>query len=200
MSKHGSSPYISHGVSLLAEAEFQSFAPQLCVCLGCLNSSYAQSRTYVQIWDNRYEANKPCAPFLCCTSDEQCVMDRVGVKYFDRMPHRSGYLLCMPLTCCGPPAMFPKTPMCCFCIDMSPCFGQTVVMSPCNMHNCKLCICFGPMCYKACACPYISGLSNVDSFMVQYRNAVLAYAKLHSIPDQEVCHFDDIKDGAISPN
>jgi len=192
MSIHGTSKYLSHGVTLLAEAEFQDFAPCPCICLACCTNSAQQARTYFQVWDNRIEWNSPCPLFGCITCSELCVVDCVGAVYFDRPPMRSGMCcFCLPFTICGPPVISNKIPSC-FCIDLSSCFGEQLVHAPGNCNNCKCFICFGPYCYECWSCPIVGGLKNSGTFAASFSAAVNAYMKLHHLPDAEMAVFDVI--------
>ena len=108
---HGTSKYMAPGnAALIAEAEFEDFAPGLahdpvceflltyplsaaapCICCGCIVSPDQKARTYARVYENKLEVNYPLAPF-CCLTSELCINDRIKVWYYDKTPSRVGLL------------------------------------------------------------------------------------------------------------
>lgn len=198
MGKHGDSEYISGGVTLVAEAEYYDFAPAPCSLLICCNSKFQQGRTYFRVWDNRVEMNFPFAPFMSCTFSELCVTDIVTTYYFDRRPFRSGMCcFCIPCTCCGPPVIFNQVPKCCG-IDLSSCFGQQIMAAPHNCCGLKTYLCCGKPCYYSFALPLTAGIKNGGEFLVQFRNAVDAYAQKHRLSKDQMAIFEQVNDDVMS--
>lgn len=202
MPNHGTSQYMTGGLTLVAEADYYDFAPASCCCLSFLNSSFQQGRTYLRVWDNRMEKNFPVAPFGCFTTSELCVVDQVQTTYYDRPPFRSGMCcwIC-PVTCCGPPVIFVKKPMC-FCCDLSPYFGQQLMSAPCNYYNLKTCCCCGEPCYVDSALPISMGLKDGDALMAKFQASVDSYRIKHALPEKEMAIFrvvtDNVDIGGIS--
>jgi hypothetical protein len=164
-----------------------------CTCCSCCNSRHQQARTYFQVWDNRIEFNKPCSCYLCCTTSEKCVGDKVTVRYFDRLPARSGTCCFIPITCCGPPVIFASVPRIC-CVDLSDCCGQQIMAAPCNLYGCRpLCFC-GPRLYRICSCPLVSGARDTGKFVHQWKGALDTYAAKHDLPSSQVAVFDGVVD------
>ena len=127
--------------SLVAKAEYESFAPAPCTCYSPCVAAGARQRTYWAVYGNRSEMNQPIAPFMCLTQDI-CIADCTQVWYFDKPFHVSGPapapFCCLPFTCCGPPVIYSFTPKF-LCIDLSSCFGQQIKQAPCNCFGLKVC-------------------------------------------------------------
>ncbi len=190
MSLHGSHPHIGEGTTLVGNAEFYDFAPSPCVCCSCCTAKAQQGRTYFQAWDNRLELNFPIAACCCCTRSDTFVIDRTQVWYYDRAPvFSSTCCCCIPFTICGNPVLFSKKPKC-LCISCSDCFGESINWTPCNCRGCKLCLCFGPPCYKCCSCKLIGGLRNTDIFLVKIKGAVEKYSNTHNLPPHKIALFE----------
>ena len=166
----------------------------------CCNSSHQQARTYFEVWDNRIEFNSPCTlPYMCCTTSEKCVADRVKVQYFDRSPTRSGTCcLCLPCSLCGPPVIFAVTPKI-LCVDLSDCCGQQIMCAPCNCRGLRvgLFCCFP--CYRFWACPMVSGAKEAGKFLFLWEKALEEYFKKHGLPEHHMAKFDKTVDAFISP-
>jgi hypothetical protein len=181
---------------LKGQAEFQPFAPAPCVCCGCLVPDTLRERTFWNIYGNRSEGNVPIAPFGCCTS-EICLIDRIGVGYFDKPPHRTGPApppcCCIPFTCCGPPVMFAHKPKMC-CLDLSSCFGETIKYAPCNCLGLKEYCCCGNPCYVKFSMPLMMGLKNSEAFLAKYKAAIEAYKAKSGIVENEMLIFEVVSD------
>ena len=191
MSSHGSSKFISNGVKLIAEAEFYRFAPCPCVCCMCCTNSSQQARTYFQIWDNRIEANYPCAIFGCMTCGESCVIDRISVKYFDRPPIRTGNICCcIPARCFGgPPVIYNRIPTCCYgYCDMSWMFGEGIMIAPSDCCDWKQPFTCSYI-YECFSCSILSGVKNSINLVQEWEKAVENYRILHGLGEQEMANF-----------
>jgi hypothetical protein len=131
---------------------------------------------------------------MCCTSRDICVTDSITTWYFDRKPFRSGYCLyCIPMTCCGPPVIFSRKPMCC-CIDMSNCYGQIILTTPHSCCGLKTFCCFGTPCYVSGALPLTNGLKDADVFLSKLKGAVDAYRVNNNLPEKEMAVFTIVND------
>jgi len=175
--KHSQSTYIQplENPTAFSKATFVPFAPQPCVCCGCLANEAEQLRTYAVVYDSKLEINSPCAP-CCCCSTEQCIVDRVKTMFMDKPPFRSGMCcVCIPCTCCGPPVVFSKTPKCCT-MDLTWAYGQQVWAAPANIYGLKTMICCCAPCYSYCAYPIVTGLNDSKTFMQNMKAAADAYA------------------------
>ena len=132
-----------------------------------------QARQYARVYDNKIEVNLPWAVCCCCTTD-QCIMDRVYVTHFDRVPFRAGLCCwCIPATCCGPPVIYPKSRG---CIG-----GADIKGAPHSCCGLKMCLCLGPPCYTCFGSPLIPSVKteSVDDFMAGLAAAVDAYKAQH---------------------
>lgn len=195
--KHGSSPYIQSDGSDPAEAEFYDFAPAPCVCLGCCIPEYQKTRTYLRAYDNRWEMNKPIAPFCKCTCMEVCVVDQIYIGFYDRIPTRIGMVCCcIPCTICGPPVLFVEKPFCC-CFDLSECYGQQIKYAPCSCCGCRAWLCCGAPCYKYTATEFVGGIKNGDQFLAKWSNNLEKYWKKHSLQPTEMAVFASLADGIL---
>jgi len=197
--KHSQSTYIQplENPTAFSKATFVPFAPQPCVCCGCLANEAEQLRTYAVVYDSKLEINSPCAP-CCCCSTEQCIVDRVQTMFMDKPPFRSGMCcVCIPCTCCGPPVVFSKTPKCCT-MDLTWAYGQQVWAAPANIYGLKTMICCCAPCYTYCAYPIVSGLNDSKTFMQNMKAAADAYYLKHpEIPEAERALFEAISDDII---
>ena len=161
---HGTSAYVDEQGKAIATAEFQDFAPCVAVCFGCCVPEAQKKRTFLNAYDNKAMYNKVWAPLLCLTDDEKCMTDQVSVYFYDKPPFRTGMLLCIPLTCCGPPVIFSNTPKF-LCIDCAPCFGSQVMVAPFNCFGLKAYLCCGNPCYTQCAYPLVGSLKNPGALL-----------------------------------
>ena len=136
MAHIGSSNRVAPSTKLIAEMEYELYAPAKSPIFTCCISPAMQSRMYARIYDNHLEINQPIDACCCCSSEE-CVVDRVKVYKFDKAPFRS------TTNCCGPPVIFNINETYCCCI----CTNQTVASAPCNCLGLKSCCCCGSPCY-----------------------------------------------------
>lgn len=194
--KFGNAPTIQpRDPTLIAEAEFQEWAPLPCVCNKPCISTFQQQRMYARVYDSKYEINMPIAPLGCCTVNENCIHDWTTVMYFDRQPVRSPMCcFCIPLNCCGPPVIFTKHPKCCCCIDFTPCIGEALMVSPCSCCNLKAYLCCGEPCYVTCALPMLGGVKNGDEFLGKWKGAVEDYKEKHPHLKDQLAIFQSVKD------
>mmetsp|Transcript_68404 Transcript_68404/g.149369 ORF Transcript_68404/g.149369 Transcript_68404/m.149369 type:complete len:219 (-) Transcript_68404:406-1062(-) len=195
----GDSSYIqSHSPQLFGSAEFYPFAPAPCSCLGCCVPTTLQARTFIHVYDNRFTANMPCAPYGCCTTDEKCMVDRTSMTFYDRQPTRTGmFCFVIPMTCCGPPVIFVQKPYICCCIDVSEYFGTTIMASPTSVCNLKKYLVCGGPCYKCCAAPLFPGIKNGEKFLADWDKALRGYGKMSGISDSELAVFAVVKDSEL---
>ena len=155
---YGTSAFVDEQAKAQATAEFYDYAPQPCVCYGCLVPEAQKKRTFMNSYDNKMMMNKVFAPCCCFCDDEMCMSDMVQTAFYDKPPFRVGMCcFCIPCTCCGPPVIFSHNPKC-LCIDTAPCFGSVVKIAPCNLYGIKCCLCFGNPCYVNCSIPVMGGL------------------------------------------
>jgi hypothetical protein len=191
---HGTSKYMSPGnATLIAEAEFQDFAPACCSLFACLIPDDQKVRTYARVYENKLEVNYPIAPF-CCLTTELCIGDRIQTFYFDKPPSRSG-LCCgvVPMTCLGPPVIFSSKPKC-FSFDLTWLFGEKIRSSPCNCFGLKAYLCCGNPCYVRASAPLLTGLKDSDVFLSAFKQAVDAYRYKHGLSGDEMAVFQDVND------
>jgi len=188
---HGTSAYVDEQGKAIATAEFQDFAPCVAVCFGCCVPEAQKKRTFLNAYDNKAMYNKVWAPLLCLTDDEKCMTDQVAVFFYDKPPFRTGMLLCIPLTCCGPPVIFSNTPKF-LCIDCAPCFGSQVMVAPFNCFGLKAYLCCGNPCYTQCAYPLVGSLKNPDAFLEKLNAIVTTYHNKHAIPEGERAIFESV--------
>jgi len=81
----GGSERVAPSLKLVAEAEFEDFAPANSNCeAGCCINVFVQNRLYMRLYDNHLETNVPFAPQGCCTTSEDCISDRVTVYHYDQ--------------------------------------------------------------------------------------------------------------------
>ena len=171
---------------LVAEAEFENFAPKTCICCQQCVGDQQRARTFARVYENRLEVNTPWAPW-CCWTPEYCITDQVQVHYFDNGPSQAFCGDRAELDClaevCGHPVVFVQVPRCCCnLVDLRPCYGERAYAAPCTC--CELrwpWICIGKPCYECFACPFIHSLKNGKEFMAKYRGAVDTYAKTRPI-------------------
>lgn len=180
----------AQGSRLLAEAEFEEFAPCPCVCYQCFVPDKARSRSYARVYDNRLEINSIQFPCLCC-SKERCIRDSSMNYFFDQAPSRAGmYCYVIPCICCGPPVVFTKKPRCCCAlIDTRPCFGEMIFHSPCSCYDVKCCLACGPPCYQCTATPMLVAVKNGEQFLGKWRGALEVYEQEKGIPPDQVTRF-----------
>lgn len=191
MAAFGTYKGIANGDQLVTEVEFEDFAPTRCVFLGCLYPEVARARMYARVYDNRTETNIPIAPFCCLTMMDQCVIDRVRVRYFDRMPTRASMCcFCMPFTCCGPPVIFADAPKCCS-VDMTTLCGTDIKVAPCNCFDIKCFLCCGYPCYEnsCCSCPYYVATKKPDVLLTKWQSATIAYMQRVGVPEDQIAVF-----------
>jgi len=192
----GTSPYLQTTThDILAVADFYPFAPAPCSCLGCCIPNALRARTFVHLYDNRITSNTPMAPFGMCTTEEKCMVDVTWMRFYDRQPMRTGMFCCViPMTCCGPPVIYVKKPYCCCCIDVSDCFGTSIMASPSSWCNVKKYLCCGGPCYSCCAKPLFSGIKDGEQFLRTWDKALRAYAARTGIDNDEMAVFAKIKE------
>jgi hypothetical protein len=196
---HGKSKYIQcENPASLADCEFQDFAPAPCVCCGCCAPQTAKDRKYARVYENRFEANFPIAPFGPCTCDEKCIIDQVVTVYHDRVPSRAG-MCCyiIPCICCGPPVIYVQKPMCCCCIDVSHWFGETIMYAPCNCFGLKKYLCCGGPCYAYCGSGMFGGVKDGINFLSVWSMALNKYFAKNNIDKAEKAIFEAVKDSEI---
>jgi len=191
---HGSSKYMSPGnAALVAEAEFQDFAPACCSIFACMVPDDQKARTYARVYENKLEANYPFAPF-CCATTELCIVDNIHTYYFDKPPARSGLCFgCIPATCLGPPVIFSSKPKC-FSLDLTWLCGENIRSSPCDCFGLKAYICCGNPCYVRASTPLLSGLKNSEIFLSAFKQAVDAYRHKHNLSGDQMAVFQDVND------
>ena len=180
----------AQGARLLAEAEFEEFAPCPCVCYQCFIPDKARSRSYARVYDNRLEINNIIFPCLCC-SKERCIRDSSVNHFFDQPPSRAG-MCCyvIPCICCGPPVVFTHKPRCCCAIiDTRPCFGEMIMHAPCNCYDLRCCLACGASCYQCYASPLIVAVKNGEQFLGKWRGALEVYEQEKGIPSEQVTRF-----------
>lgn len=140
-----------------------------------------QARQYARVYDNKIEVNLPLA-VCCCFTTDQCVLDRVYVTYFDRVPFRAGMCCgCIPATCYGPPVLYPSEPKCCCCIPLGGCYGVDLKGAPHSCCGLKILLCCGPPCYKCIGSTLIPSMTKktVDEFMTGLTSAIDGYKLQH---------------------
>ena len=147
------------------------FAPAPCFLFECLIPETLKQRTYAHVYENRIEWNLPCAPCCCMTTEENCIVDNVQVRHFDRLPSRVGMCCgCIPFTCCGPPAVFTHQPKL-FCLDMQDYCGNKIKVAPSNYYGLKMYLCCGNPCYtqEACQDTLLTGIKNPEAFLSAWK-------------------------------
>lgn len=191
---HGTSEFTKPDAGFIAGAEFWDFAPAPCSCYGCFVPEAQKKRTFLRVYENRVEMNKPLAPCLCLCDDEKYMADQTWMAFFDKPPFRPG-MTCVvcPLVCCGPPVIFAHNPKCC-CIDLSYMFGSTIKMAPCNCWGLKEYLCFGNPCYVKYSIPLVGGLKNPDQFLAHMKGATMAYQDKLNIPSSERVVYASVSD------
>ena len=171
----------------------------------------------IAVYDNRLEQNNPIALFGPLTCSPLCVVDNILVQYYDKPPFTHGATLAkpLPLTCFGPPVIFPIKGGC-----LNP--GTTLYASPCNLWNmkqmlvcgkpcymkyamalgptlsCDLCLCrtFFPSvmccsrCVIRCGCCLLSRNGGAEQFTQVLSHAVKQYHKAHGIPEKNQVQFN----------
>jgi hypothetical protein len=193
---HGKSPYIkTDKPDVIKTLEFYPFAPAKCSCCAFLAPQVQKDRQVINLYDNRISGNIPIAPFACLTCDEKCIIDRPYFAYHDRPPSRVG-MCCfvIPATCCGPPVIFVKKPICCCVIDCTDNFGELIMAAPCNCFGLKQYLCCGGPCYLSCAVPVFGGVRNGASFLNAYSKTLDEYFTRTSLDASEKAIFEIVKD------
>ena len=197
---YGTSKYFSpfgNQATLIGEAEFEEFAPKYCVCYKFCVNDKERKQTYVRAYENRIEASFPYNPW-CCIGDERCMVDYTVVHYFDKPPHRVGMVgYIIPCICCGKPVIYNKIPKaCCSLLDMRPCFGEQIMVAPCDCFGLRTCICLGPQCYQSWSCPVfgIMPFKRGDVFLSKWKAALTVYQDNHNIPHEQRAVFYKVED------
>ncbi|CAB9505667.1 expressed unknown protein [Seminavis robusta] len=195
---YGTSRYLSPaaGPQLIAEAEFEEFAPCSCVCYKFCVNDKLRKRTYVRVYENRVESNIPFNPW-CCLSDERCIVDAPRILFFDKAPNRVGmYCSLIPCVCCGPPVIYNKVPKaCCGLVDMRPCYGEQIVHSQCDCFQLRSCLCCGPFCYQCFACPlFFVPIKNGENFLANWKGALNEFQDRHDIDETQRATFVHVED------
>lgn len=184
MAHIGSSNRVAPSTKLIAEMEYELYAPAKSPIFTCCISPAMQSRMYARIYDNHLEINQPIDACCCCSSEE-CVVDRVKVYKFDKAPFRS------TTNCCGPPVIFNINETYCCCI----CTNQTVASAPCNCLGLKSFCCCGSPCYFGYRDYFTLNIPSVKSgseFLSKLKSTVKSYAIRNNLPEGEMAVFEDV--------
>ena len=196
---YGTSKYLTpaRNARLVAEADFEDFAPCSCILYKCFVHDKIRKRTYVRAYENRIEANVPYNP-CCCWGDERCMVDSTRVFYFDKPPNRVGMVCCgiVPCICCGPPVVYTKVPKwCCALVDMRPCLGEQVLHAMCDCYGFRCCLCCGPQCYQFWSVPlFLLPFKRGEDFLAHWKGALKEYQDKHGIAEDQRAKFFKVED------
>ena len=207
MFEYGDSEYILPKLGdVIAEAEYQPYAPATSICCVCCVAPGQRDRMYMRVYENRIDVNEPFAPCCCCTQ-EICLVDNAYTAYYDKPPFRvgpCGPCCCFaPFVCCGNPVIFTFKPkvVCCNCEKY---LGTQMYASPCNCFGMRCCICCGNPCYVNFRVPFMPGpykssapLKNSEHFISQLQYAVNVYQAKHQIPENERAIFENVEDNLV---